>query len=68
MKTFVIIRYHVAGSGHSITIVKADNQEKALHRYITNLRMSSVPIGTSIREITEDVDEVFHYDSPDYRG
>jgi hypothetical protein len=24
MKTFVIIRYHVAGSGHSITIVKAD--------------------------------------------
>jgi hypothetical protein len=68
MRTFVIIRYHVAGSGHSITVVKAINQEEALNKYITNLHMDSIPIGTNIREITEDVDEVFYYDNPDYRG
>jgi len=68
MKVFVIIRHHVAGSGHSVTIVKADDEEEALSKYSQYLRMDVVPIGTCIKEIIEDVVEVFHYDNPDYDG
>ena len=68
MKTFVVIRYHVAGSGHSVTIVKARNEQEALRAYAEHLCMDSAPIGTSIREVTQEVDTVFQYDNPNYEG
>lgn len=68
MKVYVIIRYHAADSGHSVIVIKANSQEEALSKYIEYLRMDTVPIGTDIKEIIEDVDEVLHYDNPNYEG
>jgi hypothetical protein len=68
MKVFIIKRGFIAGSGHSVTVVKAINDTEALNKYKEHLHMDCLPIGIGVQEITEDVCEVYHYDNPLYKG
>jgi hypothetical protein len=74
MKTFAVVQYLVADSGHKVTIVKAMDEFEAGTKYVSylphlfgNTKYPSV-LGLIVTEITNDIQTVLDYDNPNYEG
>lgn len=68
MKVFSIVEHLAGGSGHKVTIVKAESKEEALTLYMEHSHRACLPSWVDAEEITEDVTVVLHYDNPNYEG
>jgi hypothetical protein len=67
MKTFAVVQYLVADSGHKVTIVKAMDEFEAGTKYVSYTKYPSV-LGLIVTEITNDIQTVLDYDNPNYEG
>ena len=68
MKAFSILHMGPCDSGCKVSVVKANSEEDALDKYKKHLHGAHIPSWVKAIEITEDVQEVYQYDNPNYEG